>query len=63
MEDVACEPRQVDYPSPWLDQSYRRLFREHRTVVLPDFQGMGHLTAGLKRHDSSQCPIDINFFF
>lgn len=34
----------VDYPSPWLDQSHRRLFREHRTVVLPDFQGMGLAT-------------------
>lgn len=34
----------VDYPRPWLDQSHRRLFREHRTVVLPDFQGMGLAT-------------------
>eukprot|EP00929_Paragymnodinium_shiwhaense_P083976 TRINITY_DN44885_c0_g1_i1.p1 TRINITY_DN44885_c0_g1~~TRINITY_DN44885_c0_g1_i1.p1 ORF type:complete len:1346 (-),score=282.28 TRINITY_DN44885_c0_g1_i1:59-4096(-) len=32
--------RSTAYPGPWLKSS-RKLFREHRTVVLPDFQGMG----------------------
>lgn len=36
---------QVGYPQCFLKQSHRRLFREHRTVVLPDFQGTG--VAGL----------------
>jgi len=35
----------IGYPTTWLPISgkrrMRRLFREHRTVVLPDFQGMG----------------------
>ncbi|CAE7879976.1 unnamed protein product [Symbiodinium sp. KB8] len=30
-----------DYPSSWLQQRNRRLFREHRTVVLPHCQGIG----------------------
>lgn len=30
----------VRYPLPWL-KANRRLYREHRTVVLPDFQGLG----------------------
>ncbi|CAE7254570.1 unnamed protein product [Symbiodinium sp. CCMP2592] len=30
----------VHYPLPWLKAS-RKLYREHRTVVLPDFQGLG----------------------
>ncbi|CAE7226594.1 unnamed protein product [Symbiodinium natans] len=31
----------VEYPKTWLAKENRRLFREHRTVVLPDFQGLG----------------------
>ena len=38
-------PEWIDsgYPSSWLyqEKSGRKLFREHRTVVLPDAQGMG----------------------
>jgi len=34
------EGGQSAYPLPWRQQQ-RRLIREHRTVVLPDFQGMG----------------------
>ncbi|CAE7265328.1 unnamed protein product, partial [Symbiodinium sp. KB8] len=30
----------VQYPLPWL-KANRKLYREHRTVVLPDFQGLG----------------------
>jgi len=35
-------PDDHGYPDPWTSTSSPRLlFREHRTVVLPDFQGMG----------------------
>lgn len=36
---------EIGYPTTWLPifgkRRMRRLFREHRTVLLPDFQGMG----------------------
>lgn len=36
-------PADFPYPAPWKSREAvkRHLFREHRTVVLPDFQGMG----------------------
>lgn len=36
-------PADYPYPDPWKSREAvkRQLFREHRTVVLPDFQGMG----------------------
>lgn len=51
---------QIGYPITWLPISgkrrMRRLFREHRTVVLPDFQGMGNFPCNwkIKRQDSSR---------
>lgn len=38
---TAAEWADSGYPTPWLKGEVRRLYREHRTVVLPDFQGMG----------------------
>lgn len=40
---LASPRAEVGYPEPFLHQPQRRLFREHRTVVLPEFQGMGAL--------------------
>ncbi|CAE8691586.1 unnamed protein product [Polarella glacialis] len=34
-------PLDLGYPEPWLSGRHRILYREHRSVVLPDFQGMG----------------------
>jgi len=38
---VKVEWADVGYPKTWAKGKVRRLYREHRTVVLPDFQGMG----------------------
>ena len=40
LESTSAE---VGYPKCLLNKTNRRLFREHRTVVLPDFQGTGTL--------------------
>ncbi len=51
---------QIGYPTTWLPiegkRRMRRLFREHRTVVLPDFQGMGNFPCNwkIKRQNTSR---------
>jgi len=41
LKGLSNEWLDTDYPETWARGERRRLYREHRSVVLPDFQGMG----------------------
>ena len=46
LSQLSRECCQMGYPEKfWKQRQKRRLFREHRTVTLPEFQGTGCLDA------------------